>query len=163
MNLYSQVDSYCTRQISFLNMSERDSVKEIKRYLDKRLSGLEIKLRNNKNSSSNRKREKDFKYKSNEEQYSFNEQLQGTLEEVQNLLKNGAKHRPSKKLEDCIAQIKRRNKLIRIADKSSGGWDTVKEYESDNVASDSADERKIRAAERRVLSNKKRHQPTVWG
>ena len=56
LNLYSQVDSYCTTQISFLNMSDRDSVKEIKRYLDKRLSGLEIEIRKSKNSSSKRKR-----------------------------------------------------------------------------------------------------------
>jgi hypothetical protein len=35
------------------------------------------------------------------------------------------------------------NKLIRIADKSEGGWTTVDEYLSDEVASDSEDQKRI--------------------
>ena len=68
------------------------------------------------------------------------------------LIKDGAQNRPIKK----IKQGKRRKKMIRIADKSPEGLDTVKEYESDIVASDSADKRKIRAAEKRALTNKKK-------
>ena len=42
--------------------------------------------------------------------------------------------------------IKKRQKLIKIADKNRNGWLVVQEYESDDLASDSEDEKKIRKA-----------------
>lgn len=50
--------------------------------------------------------------------------------------------------------IKRRNKLIRITDKSEAGWAAVDVYLSDEIASESEDEKKIRAAEQRALRKK---------
>jgi hypothetical protein len=47
--------------------------------------------------------------------------------------------------------------LIRIADKSEGGWRTVDEYLSDNVATDSEDEKRIRAADSRAVKKMKTH------
>ena len=44
--------------------------------------------------------------------------------------------------------------MIKIADKSSGGWKTVEEYLSDSIASDSDNKRKLRAAESRALRKK---------
>ena len=44
--------------------------------------------------------------------------------------------------------------MIKIADKSPGGWKTVKEYLSDSITSDSEDKRKLRAEESRALRKK---------
>ncbi len=40
---------------------------------------------------------------------------------------------------------------MRIADKSEGGWKTVEEYMSDEVAGDSEDAKRIRAADNRAV------------
>jgi len=50
--------------------------------------------------------------------------------------------------------IKKRHKLIKIADRNKDGWFVVQEYESDDLASDSGDEKKLRKA--KVAAERKR-------
>ena len=46
---------------------------------------------------------------------------------------------------------------MRIADKSEGGWRTIDEYLFDEVANDSEDKKRIRAAENRAAKKMKTH------
>ena len=52
--------------------------------------------------------------------------------------------------------LHKRQKLAKLADSSEAGWDTVQEYESQDVASDDADDKKIRNT--RAAANRKRKQ-----
>lgn len=93
----------------------------------------------------------DFKSKSNKIQFRFNSELLELLDKVE----RSAKIKENKHLDELKSLIENRNKFICIADKSPGGWLTVAEYQDDDIASDSDDQKKIRAAEARALRKKK--------
>ena len=57
-------------------------------------------------------------------------------------------------LKTVIYNLKKRNKLIKIADSIEGGWAVVVEYEKVPIESDSNDCKRIRQAETRALKEK---------
>ena len=61
-------------------------------------------------------------------------------------------------LEELDSDIKKRNKRIRLTDKAAAGWDLVNEYLSDELASGSEDEKRIRRAEQRALRKRNQRQ-----
>ena len=60
----------------------------------------------------------------------------------------------NKAAKRTIKLIERRQKLIKLADKSEAGWLAVDEYESDELAEDSADEKRIRKAQDKAVGKK---------
>ena len=56
--------------------------------------------------------------------------------------------------------LKLRQKHIKLADRSDHGWKVVQEYETDDLANDSGDEKRIakaeKAAEAKAVTSKKR-------
>jgi hypothetical protein len=96
-----------------------------------------------------------WKYEGNKVQYLLNseflEDLAQALWEIDNLKFEHARET----ISELVEKVKRRNKLIKIADTSEGGWETVRQYESNPVASDSDDESKINKAENKALRKHK--------
>lgn len=93
-----------------------------------------------------------FKKKSNEKQHQFNETVQDKLESAQKSLSSTppAIERAREALKEGELLIKDRQKLIRIADRSEYGWATVAEYEEDELADGSDDEKRLYKAELRA-------------
>ena len=73
-------------------------------------------------------------------------------------LKRSAKKSSSKVAKGITAtieKVRKRNKLIKMADSSKAGWRIVEEYLTDDIASDANDQRKIKKAEKAALKKMK--------
>ena len=93
-----------------------------------------------------------FQKKSCEDQYIFNQKLAGTLKEAEaNLGDMGEESAAAKqKIAQGIEMIAFRQKLIKLADSSEGGWKVVHEYTANPLAEDSEDDKKIFRAQARA-------------
>ena len=56
---------------------------------------------------------------------------------------------------EAQAIIKKRQKLIKMADKSKDGWLVVEEYESDDLASGTDDEKRLKKARSKAEKRRK--------
>ena len=92
-----------------------------------------------------------FQFKGNKLQFEFNSSLLDSINSasVTSLLE-GNLTRVNQELENAKTLLNKRNKAIRLADKSPAGCTAVEE--SDELADDLVDEKKLLSAERKALS-----------
>ena len=93
-----------------------------------------------------------FKKKGNEKQHQFNEKVKDRIEAASRFISATppAVEKAKEALQEGEQLITARQKLIRIADRSEYGWNTVAEYEEDELADGSDDEKRLYKAELRA-------------
>ena len=123
-------------------------------YFHKRFEGIE-KLQYPSNKNPKIEDTLKFKHKVNRIQFEFNQKILQMFENLSSALNNDDISEAKDHCDDLTAKLKRRNKLIKMADRSVLGWDTVAEYEADPIASDSDDGKEIRQAENRAFTERK--------
>ena len=96
-----------------------------------------------------------WRYEGNQIQFNFNAENLEELVQTLWALNNGKIDYARDLITSAIDKIKHRNKLIKIADTSEGGWDTARQYDANPIASDSEDEAKIIRADNRAVRKKK--------
>ena len=124
-------------------------------YFDKRFQGIEKKLQQPSNKNAKIEDTFKFKHKGNRIKFEFNQQILQIVENLSSELNDDDTSEANDLCCGLAAKPKRRNKLIKIVDRSVLGWDTVAEYEADPIASDSDDGKKIRQAKTRGLTKRK--------
>ena len=87
-------------------------------------------------------------------QFLFNAELLDEVKSITEDLQTQDTASANKTANRTIKLIERRQKLIKLADKSGAGWLVVDEYESDELAEDSADENRIRKAQDKAVRKK---------
>ena len=102
-----------------------------------------------------------FQSKGNEQQFEHAESVLDKLESAKDALNANATSKAKTAIEEGIALVTKRMKVIKIADKSQYSWATVQEYLSDELASDSEDENSRgyfarRGEQRRKLKRRRR-------
>ena len=80
------------------------------------------------------------------------------INDANNSIEKGHIERCQEKLQEGKALVLKQQKLIRIANGEEGGWEVAKCYLSDDLASDSEDEKLLNKARREAASNKNKRE-----
>lgn len=146
-----------TMQISSLIDSRFDNFK--KQFTEENSSSVEAAVKRAKRARFV------FQSKGNEQQFEHAESVLDKLESAKGALNANAISKAKTAIEEGIALVTKRMKVIKIADKSQYSWATVQEYLSDELASDSEDEKRLfrseRRAEKKVKDSKKKRSQSI--
>lgn len=99
-----------------------------------------------------------WKNSGNKDQFEHNEKVSDTLTQALWALNNEKFEYCKELIGEANELCQKRNKLVKMADASSCGWNTVKNYVSNPLADDSDDEKRINKAENKALKEKKERQ-----
>ena len=96
----------------------------------------------------------EFRFKGNRKQFEFNAKLQSLLSRIKANADDPSQ--VNTLVQEAEQFIRKRQKLlIKIADRSMDGWLVVQEYESDDLTSNSEDEKRLKKAKNGVEKKRK--------
>ena len=93
---------------------------------------------------------KQIKKPGNQQQFDHSIKVLEKLESAIEALDQNRLDKAKDALQEGMDLVLHCIKLVRIADKSEFGWETVNQYEADKLASDSEDDKRIYRSERRL-------------
>ena len=99
-----------------------------------------------------------FKNKGKKIRYETNNSSMKKIDRAINAIEKGKIEKCQDKLAEGKKIILNQQKLLRIADREENGWEVVRCYLSDDLASDSEDEKQLSRARREAASNKKKRE-----
>ena len=115
-------------------------------YFDSRFQEIQNQIRKNKDNEPAGKKRKiqaeTFKQKGHRLQHEFNKDIMEDLQDIIDNISDEQDPVPTS-LKAVISKLKKRNKLIKIADSTEGGWAIVTDYEKEPIGSDSDDFKRI--------------------
>ena len=132
---------------------------QFKVYFDQKLESLSTGLKATSQSQSQKLQRQaeggNSKFPGNRDQFLFNNDVQDLLTDTADLLARD---------DEADKLIRQRQKKIKLADKSEAGWLAVKEYEADELASDSEmrSESAMRKRRQTALKEKTRAHSTPY-
>ena len=115
-------------------------VATFKRALDEKEAATQSQLKKLKTET---KASSSLNFKGNKAQYEFHSSLLDVIDGVVDNISQGNLSAANSELERVKSLIAKRNKLVNFADKRPAGWTAVEEYELDELADDSEDEKKL--------------------
>ena len=92
----------------------------------------------------------------NKRQYKHNQDVLDEVEGAERCLEEGKVDRAKEKLKNGKELLRKYLKKVKIADREELGWQVVKFYESDDLASDSEDEKTLNRARREAAAADKK-------
>lgn len=96
-----------------------------------------------------------FRRKFNENHYKHTREMDKVLDKINVALEKEDFDKAKKTVKDGKKLISKRQKLIKLADREEHGWEVVRCYQSDALASDSEDEKRLAKSRRQAFLNKK--------
>ena len=136
----------------------KEVVGGVKNYIDEALTlQKEQTVRSNSSIISSTVQ---FKFKGNRVPFNFKTSQQEIIRKAIHIGK-GDPASALKELKNVDDDIAKRNKLFRIANNSEDGWKVVDEYLSEELGSDSDDDKRIKAAQNRA-ANKHYERAVDW-
>ena len=147
-----------TFQESKEDIEPEDALNLMFDYFDKKFEGIQAQINKSMEPPAEKYKKPDghdIKGKSNKDQFDFHTEISFAIQKCQHQTARGKIEDLSGNLTSIATKLKKRNKLINLADRSPVGWSIVQEYEQDPMASDSDNAQKIMQAEQSAIRKRK--------